>query len=118
MAAEDPVGGGAPGGREVELAALGVGDEAVGDEPAEHLARGLGRDPQVARDLRGGHATGVGRPGHDAQGEQVLLGGGGQVVRVVSGWHALRIRDRRGRPVPAPARRRTMPADEPDAPRR
>ena len=33
-----------PGRRQVELAALGVGDEAVGDEPPEHLAGGLGGD--------------------------------------------------------------------------
>ena len=33
-------------------------------------------------------------PAHDAQGEQVLLGGGGQIALVLTTGHGLRIRDR------------------------
>ncbi len=55
--AEDAVGGGPAGGRQVEVATLGVGDQPVRHEPAEHLAGGLGRDAEVAGDLGGRHAA-------------------------------------------------------------
>ena len=54
--AEDAVGRRPPGGRQVEIATLGVGDQAIRHEPPEHLAGGLGRDPHVASDLGGGDA--------------------------------------------------------------
>ena len=51
VAPEDAVGGGATSGAQPEVAALGVVDQSVGDESAEHLARCLGRDAEVAGDL-------------------------------------------------------------------
>ena len=72
-----------PAGGQVEVAALGVGDEPVRDESAEHLAGGLRGDPEVARDLGGGHPATVVGADQDAQGEEVLLGGGGQVALIV-----------------------------------
>ena len=56
-----------PAGREVEFAALGDRDETVGDEPAEHLARGLRGHPDMAGDLRGGHLVRLRAAGHHAQ---------------------------------------------------
>ena len=94
VTAEDAVRGRPTGRRQVQVAALGVGDETVGDEPPEHLAGGLRGHPEVARDLGGRDAAGVVGPDEDAQGEEVFLGGGGQVALVVTtGRHALRIRD-------------------------
>ena len=71
---EDPVGGRSAGRGQAQVAALGVLDEAVGDQPPEHLARGLGRDPKVAGDLGGRDLTGLVGAAHDPQREQVLLG--------------------------------------------
>jgi hypothetical protein len=68
----------------MQVATLRVGDQAIGEEPPEHLAGRLGRHAQVARDLGGGDPPGVVDACHDAQGEQVLLGGGGQVALVVA----------------------------------
>ena len=76
-----------PGGRQVQVAALGVGDEPVRHEPAEHLARGLGRDPDVARDLGRRDAARLVGSGQHAQGEEVLLGGGRQVALIVASGH-------------------------------
>ena len=88
MAPEDPVGGGPAGRGQVQVAALGVGDQAVGDEPPEHLAGRLGGDPEVAGDLGRRDPAGVVDAGHHPQREQVLLGGGGQVAldRDVGAW--------------------------------
>ena len=102
MAAEDPVGGGPAGGRQVELAAFGLGDEPVGDEPAEHLAGRLGGDAEVAGDLRRGDPRAV--AGHHPQREQVLLGGRGEVAWIVAARH-----DRQDT-----GRRRTRAADPAD----
>ena len=60
--------------RQAQIAALGVLDEAVGDQPPEHLARGLGRDPKVTGDLGGRDMAGLVGAAHDSQREQVLLG--------------------------------------------
>jgi hypothetical protein len=62
VAAEDRVGRRPAGGRENEVAAVGLADEAVGDEPAEHLARSLGRDAEVAAHLGGPDVRSVARP--------------------------------------------------------
>ena len=51
VASEDAVRGRATGRREVEVATFCVSDEPVRDEPAEHLAGGLGGHPEMARDL-------------------------------------------------------------------
>ena len=78
----------------MEVTTLGVRDEPVRDESAEHLAGGLGGDPEVACDLRGGHPATVIGADQDAQGEQVLLRRGGQVALIVIvAGHDLRIRD-------------------------
>ena len=77
----------APGRRQVEVATLGVGDQPVRHEPAEHLAGGLGGDPHVARDLGGRHAARVVGADEDAQGEKVLLGSGRQVALIVVSRH-------------------------------
>ena len=55
-------------------------DEPVGDQPPEHLARGLGGHAEVAADLGGRDAPGR-RTGHHAQREQVLLGGADRSAR-------------------------------------
>ena len=52
--------------------------EAVGRQAAAHLARGLGRHPHVATQLGGGRRAALGA--HHAEGEEVLLGGGGDVA--------------------------------------
>ncbi len=96
VAAKDRVRGSAAGRGQPELAVVGVVDESVRHEPAEHLAGRLGGYAEVARDLRGGRAGPVPGAGGHAKGEQVLLGRGGQVGLVMSTGHDLRIRDRRG----------------------
>jgi hypothetical protein len=68
----------------MEVATLGVGDQAIGQEPTEHLAGRLGRHAQVAGDLGGGDPPGVVDAGHDAQGEEILLGGRRQVALIVA----------------------------------
>ena len=67
-----------PGRRQLQLAALGERDEAVVDEPAEHLARRLRADAELPGDLRRGDPRAV--AGHDPQREQVLLRGAGEVA--------------------------------------
>ena len=93
MATEDAVRGGATGRGEMQVPALGMGDQAVRDEPPEHLTGSLGGHPEMARDLGGGDASGVVRSDLHAQGEEVFLRGGGQVASVVTSRHDLRIRD-------------------------
>jgi hypothetical protein len=51
VAAEDRIGSRPAGRRQHEVAAIRLADEAVGDEPPEHLARGLRGDAEVAADL-------------------------------------------------------------------
>ena len=75
-AEEDAVRSGAPGGRELQVAPLRVGDEPIGDQPAEHLARCLGRDPEVARDRCRRDPPRIVRTDEHPKGEQVFLGGG------------------------------------------
>ena len=86
-----------PGGGQDQLASLALGHQPVGAEAAHHLARGLGGDADLTGDVGRGHAAAVARG--DAQGEQVLLGGAGEVGRGATrhGWivprrHARRIR--------------------------
>ena len=93
MPAEDRIGHGAPGRAEMEVATLRMHHEPLAHEPSEHLAGGLGRDAQVAGDLGGVDPPGVLGAGHHPEGEQVLLGGGGQVAGIVMSRHDLRIRD-------------------------
>ena len=102
MPAEDAVRRGSAGRGQVQLATPGLGDEAVGDEPAEHLAGGLRGHAEVPRDLRGRDPTAVRGPGHHPQRQQVLLRGRRQVVGIVAGRHGLRIRDRRDPTAPRP----------------
>ena len=114
--------GGPAGRRQVEVAALGVGDEAVRDEPAEHLAGGLGGDAEVAGDLGGRDAAGIVGAGEHAQGEEVFLGGGRQVALVVASRHRRQdtglVRDRE-RADPADDRdgQTGQPREEQDGPR-
>ena len=83
VAAEDGVGRGLPGGRQRQLAPLALGHQAVGAEAADHLARGLRGDADLAGDVGGGHPAAV--AGRHAEGEQVLLGGAREVGRGAAG---------------------------------
>ena len=94
VAPEDRVCGRPAGRRQVQLPAVRVCDEPVGNEAAEHLARGLRGDAKVPRHLGGGDLRPVGR--HHAQREQILLGRGREVAGVLAAGHGLRIRDRAG----------------------
>ena len=71
---EDPVGGRSTGRREAQIATFRVLHEAIGDQPPEHLAGGLGGDPEVTGDLGGRDMTRIVGATHDPQREQVLLG--------------------------------------------
>ena len=82
VAAEDRVGRGPAGEVSTRSRPSVWLDEPVGDEPAEHLARGLGRDAEMAADLGGPDMGAV--AGHHPQGEQVLLRGAGEVVRMAA----------------------------------
>jgi len=75
VTAEDAVGGGPTGRREMEVAPLGMGDETIGYQPAEHLAGGLGRDPEVAGDERRGHPSRIVRTDEHPKRQQIFLGG-------------------------------------------
>ena len=81
-----------PAVRQLQFPAVRVCDEPVGNEPAEHLARGLRGDAKVPRNLGGGHLRSVG--GHHAQREKIFLGRGREVAGVLAAGHGLRIRDR------------------------
>ncbi len=80
MATEDGVGGRSPGDGQQELASVGLVDEPVGREAAEHLRARLVADPEPAGDLGRGHPRAV--AGHDPEGQQVLPGGAGEIVLV------------------------------------
>ena len=82
VAAEDRIGGRAPGGREHEPATRGRLEQPVGREAAAHLAGGLRGHADMAAELGGGGHAPVGA--HHAQGEEVLLGGGADVGGVVA----------------------------------
>ena len=72
VAAEDRVSGGSAGPGQDQLATVRLVDEAVRAEPAEHLARGLGRDAHPARHL--GRLDVGAVTGHHPQGQEVFLG--------------------------------------------
>ena len=101
VAPEDGVGRGPAGRREEQLAPLPLGDEAVGPEAPDHLAGGLRRDADLAGDVGGRDAAAV--AGGDAQREEVLLGGAGEVGRGAAG-HAV-ILPRAARPGSRPTSR-------------
>ena len=88
-------------------------DEPVGDEPAEHLAGGLGGDAEVAGDLGGGHPPASSEPAITRRASRYSWAAVGQVALVVAAGHDLRIRDASGTGRPDPPRDGDREPDEP-----